>query len=159
MEWMGREVNSARDLLETALEAKLEFKRLERRVESLSARSLQFSLSSESEHVREIHHLLGLEVVRELSNMQRCSDHLDAADELIEQIPDAAYRNLLRYRYFDDATHTQMQMRLLSDLHLHYSERTITRMLKAAKDEAQKVWENLHDPEGQKTDGKEEMYD
>lgn len=148
-----REANSVKEFLETALEAKLEFARLERRVESLSARSLQYPMSSESAHVRELHHILACEVTRELANMQRCADQVDAVDALIEQISDAAYRNLLRYRYFHDCTFLQMQMRLMSDLNLNYSERQIHRLFDAALGEAQKLWEFLYNSGESKTAG------
>ena len=151
-----RKANSVKEFLETALESKLEYARLERRVESLSERALHYPLSSESENVREIHHLLGREVIVELANMQRCADQIDAVAGLIELISDAAYRNLLRYRFLDNCTFLQMQMRLSSDLNLFYSERHLQRMFTAALDEAQKLWELLYNFEEPKTAGKTE---
>ena len=133
-----------RRFLESANEALLECKRVQRRVERLSLQCEKLvraeGLQNPSAALRELWELLEEERVRETEAVREEMRRYRAVEDFIAAIPDATCRTILRRRYLEgEDTWLQIRFRLERD-GKYISERQVCRLHGKALALAEEAW-------------------
>lgn len=127
--------------LETALEAKVELKRLDRKAKELSGQVNQLDRKEGDELVRETKAILCQELIWVLEDIQRCEEQYNAVESLIDKIPFEDDRVILRSYYFHDLRGTSLSVKVEEDYHVYLGDRYLDNHLKKALEMIQSIYE------------------
>ena len=127
------------EFLESAGAAALESKRLQRRLDGLSERSVRLG-TKRGAKVRRLDRLIRKEWERELAAAEKELESYREVETFLERIPDGTQRMILRRKYLDvGLSWTEIQDRLAED-GVFYSQRHIIRLHTQAVEAARVLW-------------------
>ena len=140
-----RRADPVREFLRSGLEARLEVRRHQRRTEELESRCTRLVAqmtgmpAGGGSGLEATWAALADERQEEQRLVQAELDQYHAVERFIARLGDPVCRTVLRLRYLEGLSWTQLQKRLYQD-GLYYSERQIFRLHGAALQEARDLW-------------------
>jgi hypothetical protein len=139
-----------REFLDSAVEAKVEYKRLNRRVEELESRATKMTqtMSGMPGGGGSGMELLWAALADEREKLTQAAEEefkrYHDVESFISRIEDPVYRIILRLRYLDGLKWIPIQQRLYKD-GFYYTERHITRLHGEALNAARRLWRERQD--------------
>ena len=139
-----RRADPVREFLRSGLEARLEVRRHQRRTEELESRCTRLvaqmtGMPAGGGSGLEATWAALADERQEQRLVQAELDQYHAVERFIARLGDPVCRTVLRLRYLEGLSWTQLQKRLYQD-GLYYSERQIFRLHGAALQEARELW-------------------
>lgn len=143
---MTKGADELRVFLESAGEALLEAKRVQRRVAQLSLQCEKLvradGIANPSPQLQELWMLLEEERVREVEAVRHEMRRYREVEDFIASLPDPTARTILRRRYLDGDTTWVRICYVLQRDGVYYSERQVYRLYQAAMKAAQTIWQS-----------------
>lgn len=135
---MGYNANSARAFLETAHEALMDVRRVERRIEILQSKREYYNkikLPRQSPKRAKLLRELDDAVCQLLGEVRKARRHYDLVADFISRMDVPKHREILRLRYLEGASLSEIGSRMF------FSGRSVGRIQHAALEAADALWE------------------